>query len=373
MSIATSNSPQRPPSIEEIKARYTIADAWRDEGCQGEPGRSCKSPFREDKHSSFSVYDDGRKFKDHADDSGGDVLDFIAKARGCTPAEALAAARERIGWQPGAHGPALSRRREAPRTTTRAEPAPTYRPVPMSGEVRTTWDAGLHWLKISDTLQAEIDTWRGWPAGTARTLAEEGLLSAPDSKGARGLAFVVQYPCRTAWIETGYHIRHKPRREGDRVVWTYQPAGVGMPGVPFVLGNFYGARLAIVCEGEWDACTWAAAAGWLAHESAWPDGVAVLGIRGAAGWRTFLEHWRPRWPRRPRFLLVPDNDEPGLKWQSEFAGALAPLALSVTVLPPKLGGPKDFGDLNRQKPFTPASICALLRDLDLVDERGLPK
>ena len=96
MSIATSNTAQRPPSIEEIKARYTIADAWRDEGCPGEPGRSCKSPFRDDKHASFSVYDDGRKFKDHADDCGGDVLDFIAKARGCTPAEALAVARERI-------------------------------------------------------------------------------------------------------------------------------------------------------------------------------------------------------------------------------------------------------------------------------------
>lgn len=372
MSIATSNTAQRPPSIEEIKARYTIADAWRDEGCPGEPGRSCKSPFRDDKHASFSVYDDGRKFKDHADDCGGDVLDFIAKARGCTPAEALAVARERVGWQPGAHGPALSRRREIPRVMPPADTAPNYRPEPMAGEVRTTWDAGLHWLKIDADMQAEIDRWRGWPLGTTHFLAEEGLLAAPAANGPRGLAFVMQYPGRSAWIETGYHMRHKPRRKGDRVVWTYQPAGVGMPGVPFVLGNFYGARLVIVCEGEWDACTFAAAAGWLADDTAWPDGVAVLGIRGASGWRTFIEHWRPRWPRRPRFLLVPDNDEAGLKWHSEFAGALAPLALSVTVLSPKAGGPKDFNDLHRQKPFTPESIYGLLRSLGLMDEKGFP-
>ena len=213
----------------------------------------------------------------------------------------------------------------------------------------------------------------GWPAGTARFLAEEGLLSAPEWNGQRGLAWLVQYPGRSAWLEVGFHMRHKPRSKGERVAWTYRPAGVGLPAVPLVLGNFYGARLAIVCEGEWDAATFAAAAGWLATDTAWPDGIAVLGIRGASGWRAFLDHWRPRWPRRPRFLLIPDNDEAGLKWQREFAGALAPLALSVTVLPPKAGGPKDFNDLHRTQPFTPADIGRLLLNLELVDERGFVK
>lgn len=145
-----------------------------------------------------------------------------------------------------------------------------------------------------------------------------------------------------------------------------------MPGVPLVLGNFFGARLVIVLEGEWDATTFAAAAGWLASDTAWPDAVAVIGIRGASGWRAFLEHWRRVWPRRPRFLLVPDNDEAGMKWLREFAAALAPLALSVTVLPPRAGGPKDFGDLNRERPFTPPEIYGLLRGCGLMDERGLP-
>jgi hypothetical protein len=364
----------RPPSIEEIKARIGIPDVWRDLGLPGEPGRSCRSPFREEKHPSFSVYNEGRNFKDHAGDGAqGDVVDFAAKANGCSMEEALAYLRELMGWQPGAHGPALSRMRAPVKTKPPAEAAPSYKPQSMSGDVRLQWEAGLHWLKIDEGLQRHVDRWRAWPAGTSRFLADQGLLSAPEINGRRALAFLMQYPGRSAWIEVGFHARHKPRREGERAIWTYHPSGVGMPGVPLVLGNLYGARLVICCEGEWDACTFAAAAGWLASDTAWPDGVAVVGIRGASGWRTFIEHWRPRWPRRARFLLIPDNDEAGLKWQHAFAGALAPLALTVTVLPPKAGGPKDFGDLNREKPFTPASIYELLSALDLVDERGFPK
>ncbi len=373
MSIETSKPGQRPPSIEEIKARYTIENAWKDEGLPGAPARSCRSPFREERHPSFSVYDEGRKWKDHAAGDGGDVLDFVAKARGCPPAEALAVVRERVGWQAGAHGPARSRRAAPVRDVVKADAPPAYKPVVMGGDVRIVWEAGLHWLKIDEGMQIEIDRWRAWPVGTARFLAEEGLLSAPEVKGQSGLAWIMQYPGRSAWVEIGFHMRHKPRRDGDRVVWTYQPAGVGMPAVPLILGNFYGARLVIVCEGEWDAATFAAAAGWLASDSAWPDGFAVVGIRGATGWRAFMEHWRRVWPRRPRFLLIPDNDEAGQKWHREFAGALVPLALSGTVLPPKAGGPKDFNDLHRQKPFTPADIYGLLRSVDLVDDRGFPK
>ncbi len=203
MNAGTANL--RAPSIEEIKARYSVTDAWRDEGCQGEPGRSCCSPFREDRHKSFSVYDDGRKWKDHASGDSGDVLDFIVKARGCAPADALAAARERLGWAPSAHGPALSRRcvpvKPAPVATTE----PRYRAEPMTGEVRIAWEAGLHWLaKVDDGLQREIDRWRAWPDGTARFLADEGLLSAPQVKGQRGLAWLISIRDARRGLKSGF-------------------------------------------------------------------------------------------------------------------------------------------------------------------------
>ncbi len=381
MSIATSSTPGlRAPSIEDVKARYSVADAWRDEACPGSPGRSCRTPWRADKHPSFSVYGDGQRWKDHASGDGGDVLDFLVKARGCTPAEALAVARERVGCRPGAQSPALSHAVVSARptmtstTSTTSSAAPAYKPVVMDGDVRLAWEAGLHWLaKVDVKMQAQVDVWRAWPEGTTRRLALQGLLSAPEWKGQRSLAWLVQYPGRYAWFPVGWHLRHKPRREGERAVWTYAPSGVGLPGVPLVLGNFYRARLVVVCEGEWDAVTFAAAAGWLASDSAWPDAVAVLGIRGATGWRSYIEHWRRCWPRRPRFLLIPDNDEAGLKWHREFAGALAPLALSVTVKPPTPGGPKDLNDLHREEPFTPAEIYGLLRDEGLMDANGRPQ
>ena len=49
------------------------------------PGKSCKSPFREERNASFSVYDGGRKWKDFGTGEGGDVADFFAAASGSSP------------------------------------------------------------------------------------------------------------------------------------------------------------------------------------------------------------------------------------------------------------------------------------------------
>ena len=55
-------------------------------GLPGEPGRDCRSPFREDKRPSFSVYmaKDGERWYDHAESVGGDIVDFYAKAKDIT-------------------------------------------------------------------------------------------------------------------------------------------------------------------------------------------------------------------------------------------------------------------------------------------------
>ena len=46
----------------------------------GRPGRSCRSPFREDRNPSFSIYEEGRKWKDHPTGEGGDAVNFLARA-----------------------------------------------------------------------------------------------------------------------------------------------------------------------------------------------------------------------------------------------------------------------------------------------------
>jgi hypothetical protein len=82
---------------EEIKARITIPilgeklfPGWR-------AGRSCLSPFRDEKNPSFSVYADDSRFHDYATGEDGDVFDFYRLAIGCTPKEAFLAVKEMAG------------------------------------------------------------------------------------------------------------------------------------------------------------------------------------------------------------------------------------------------------------------------------------
>ncbi len=76
-------------TITQAKDRLTIPALgamlfpdWR-------PGRSCRSPFREDRKPSFSVFDGGLAWNDFATDEGGDAIEFLARARRLSNAEAV--------------------------------------------------------------------------------------------------------------------------------------------------------------------------------------------------------------------------------------------------------------------------------------------
>lgn len=78
--------------LDHIKATYTIVDAWHKLGYDGHPanGKCLSSPFREDRHPSFSISPCGRFFKDHATGEGGDVFTFVSTATGLGFKDALA-------------------------------------------------------------------------------------------------------------------------------------------------------------------------------------------------------------------------------------------------------------------------------------------
>lgn len=67
-------------ALEEAKAALNVADAWCRLGLADKPSKSCRSPFREDRSPSFSVYENGHRWKDHSTGKGGDVADFVATA-----------------------------------------------------------------------------------------------------------------------------------------------------------------------------------------------------------------------------------------------------------------------------------------------------
>lgn len=64
----------------QARERFTVPSLWSELGLEGEPKRSCRSPFREDGSPSFSIHDDGRKWHDHGTGEGGDVIEFIKAA-----------------------------------------------------------------------------------------------------------------------------------------------------------------------------------------------------------------------------------------------------------------------------------------------------
>jgi hypothetical protein len=66
--------------IAAAKTAVTIADAWARLGLPDPPpegNRLVRSPIREERTPSFSIFQDGRRWKDHAGDGGGDLIDFV--------------------------------------------------------------------------------------------------------------------------------------------------------------------------------------------------------------------------------------------------------------------------------------------------------
>ena len=65
--------------LQAAKERLAIPDLWQLLDLPGKPGQSCRSPFREDRNPSFSIYDGGHRWKDRGTGLGGNA-DFRAAA-----------------------------------------------------------------------------------------------------------------------------------------------------------------------------------------------------------------------------------------------------------------------------------------------------
>ncbi len=139
-------------SIDEIKARLSIPEAARLLGMNWQAGKSCVSPFRPDKHPSFSCFDEGRRWRDHATGEGGTVIDFIQKALDVPLKEAIQWAREKCGGVvlpvPIAAGAAMKK----PASDAKAKPPPKLRPA-QAGELEAL--AKLRGFKVETLAEAQ--------------------------------------------------------------------------------------------------------------------------------------------------------------------------------------------------------------------------
>ncbi|WP_395734887.1 hypothetical protein [Prosthecobacter sp.] len=139
-------------SIEEIKARLSIMDAARLLGLNWQPGKSCVSPFRPDKHPSFSVFQEGRRFRDHANGDSGTVIDFLQKALDVPLKEAIQWAREKCGGPVLPVPLAASATMKKQPTEALAKPPPKLRPA-RAGELEAL--AALRGFKVETLAEAQ--------------------------------------------------------------------------------------------------------------------------------------------------------------------------------------------------------------------------
>lgn len=170
-------------ALDAAKARVGIADAWRALSLKGEPGRACRSPLREDRHASFSISDDGRLWFDHGTGEGGDVVDFIANALGCSTRAAIARLKELAGG--GLNDPICPRpnARKPASKTSQSKPLPDLT-VPTVSDVQAL--AKLRGFPSSAAFEiaaargllrmADIDDWFGH--GRAWVLTDDARLNA---------------------------------------------------------------------------------------------------------------------------------------------------------------------------------------------------
>jgi CHC2-type zinc finger protein len=91
-------------TLAEAKERVKIPQLWHLFGFPGEPKKQCRCPFHEDGNPSFSVYDDGRKWKCHAGCGEGSAIDFIAKAKNLSDEQACLELIRLAGDDPNTQG-----------------------------------------------------------------------------------------------------------------------------------------------------------------------------------------------------------------------------------------------------------------------------
>jgi hypothetical protein len=82
------------------RERFTIPEIWETLGLPGEPKPACRSPFRDERTASFSIFDSGRAWKDHGTGDGGDVVSFLCHARNCDHTDARQWFMERLSITP---------------------------------------------------------------------------------------------------------------------------------------------------------------------------------------------------------------------------------------------------------------------------------
>lgn len=239
----------------EIKSRISVWELLKKLGHDVTPTRRAfKSPLREDKNPSFSVYADGRRWKDFGTGEGGTIIDLLKVATGCSTKDAIKELAIMAGVQTeDMDGSPLSRIPKPNRkVVTKIEPL-------LSIEKLRSLRVNLkHFLRNPSSSAMQSLDWI--PGDRLQEILKKGWLGA-DFRG--DLAYLMR---------RGYKVRTSPRSSrGDR--WRMGKACQNMF-VSFLdddITNPDKDKL-ILCEGESDT---------IAATLQWGDKYKVAGCLSA--------------------------------------------------------------------------------------------
>ena len=309
----------QPSPLEQAKDRVSITDAWHMLGLTGDPSKECHCPWREDRKPSFSVFADGRKFKDFATDDRGDVIEFIEKALGVSKSEAakklIAMANTGNG---GAGGNVPPRRPIAP-----CPASPGDKPAPL--DVRKPAPAELIVIGKQRNLPESYGGYPGLEIAVQRGLLWVGKVY--DHAAERAVP---------AWIVTDDSRINAQARRMDGKPWTTAQGepikSKTLPGFkatwPIGAANLGTAMNVILTEGPPDMLAAITAVFMAIGQSmAVVNSIGFACVTGAHQdlHPDSLVHFKDR-----RVRIVPDNDETGTgakgaaKWTTQLtkAGAI---------------------------------------------------
>lgn len=371
-----------PDLLQEAMAILDIPTLARHLGFEGLKVGINKSPFREDSSPSFSIFDGGKMWKDHAGGEAKGMWDFVKVALGLGDGDknAIAACiKAAAGFDVNA--PLVRAKVRAP-----AEKLFQHSPL-WNSEVRDRFEVGRKEFTGDKAALERLADRRGWQVRFLRDLVEMGLLSRPllpwsdhNVRGAkRGVAFRVDSldavgECITS-LPVGYHQRFQID-EGKKQ-WVYVPycpgsakshfqqtlvdMGQRIHTYPFFMGDPK-SKAWVITEGQWDAANFALACGKEFRG-------LVFGLRGIATAELFLRCLHAHIQRhRPTVWLVPDNDAAGsamVKRSAEHPDKPCLLErlrtagvgkVVISTINPECG--KDFNDLYRARWITPADMRA---------------
>lgn len=288
--------------LSKAKDRLRIHEVWKRLKLPGDPSKSCESPFRSDDSPSFSISEDGLLWNDFGEATGGDAVDFLARAKNIDKAEA---ARRFIAMAGTSTAP-----KSKPKLKTAKE-----RPLPKLEA----------WTLVDSTRLACLRKWPLW-AG-CEIAAARGLLGIVHNRDGTGDAVrcwavtddareVIQLrridglPFSSRWNE-------KAKTWDSVKPFKSKTLTAGMTGAAWPVGaaNLTEGRDVILCEGGPDflACFGIA---YLAEKS---EALDVVGMLGAGN--KIAAEALPKFAGK-RIRIFQQNDEPGERAAALWAAQL---------------------------------------------------